>query len=183
MIGGVKIMIGRCIERRQQGGCGTCARRDPCAQLFGPGGLFASLFRGLRAPDAASGPSRGWFGEMIRAAQAPRPALPSAFRREVEARIEPLLAAGPVRADTVARALGYSRQTLYRRLKAEGTSFEAVAERLRERLATEYLAEAGLAVKDVAYRLGFSDPAAFSRAYKRWTGRSPRDVQRNRKPH
>jgi len=32
-------------------------------------------------------------------------------------------------------------------------------------------------VKDAAYRLGFSDPAAFSRAFKRWTGKSPRDIR------
>ena len=72
--------------------------------------------------------------------------------------------------------MGLSRQTLYRRLKAEGVTFEALLDRLRRRLAQK-LVRQGLPVKDIAYRLGFSDPAAFSRAFKRWTGTSPRNAR------
>jgi AraC-like DNA-binding protein len=73
----------------------------------------------------------------------------------------------------VASDLGIGEQTLYRRLKAEGTTFERVAEGLRHRLAVRYLCDDGLSAKETAFRLGFSDPAAFSRAFKRWTGRRP----------
>jgi AraC-like DNA-binding protein len=93
-----------------------------------------------------------------------------------------LLAAGPVRIDDVARDLGFSRQTLYRRLKAEGMTFEQLLDALRRRLALRFIRDEGLSVKEAAYRLGFSDPAAFSRAFKRWTGASPSE-QRGRKPH
>lgn len=94
-------------------------------------------------------------------------------RRDVERHIEPLLASGEARIDRVASAMGCSRQTLYRRLKGEGLTFEQVLDELRHRIAIKLMRDGKLAVKDVAYRLGFSDPAAFSRAFKRWTGQSP----------
>ncbi len=94
-------------------------------------------------------------------------------RREVERHLEPLLASGTARIERVAGAMGCSRQTLYRRLKGEGLTFEQVLDGLRHRLALKLMRGGTLAVKDAAYRLGFSDPAAFSRAFKRWTGLSP----------
>jgi AraC-like DNA-binding protein len=72
-----------------------------------------------------------------------------------------------------AAKLGMSRATLARRLKREGTTFEAVLAGLRRRLADEYLGKRCLSVAETSYLLGFSEPAAFSRAYRRWTGRSP----------
>jgi AraC-like DNA-binding protein len=101
----------------------------------------------------------------------------SEFRKEVERQLEPMLASGPVRIDRVARALGCGRQTLYRRLKAEGVTFAQILDELRHRLALRFVREQGLSVKESAYRLGFSDPAAFSRAFKRWTGTSPREAR------
>lgn len=98
---------------------------------------------------------------------------PGPFQQDVERHLEPLLASGPLGIDSVARELGYSRQTLYRRLKAEGVTYEEVLDGLRHRLALRLLCEEKLSVKEAAWRLGFSDPAAFSRAFKRWTGRSP----------
>jgi AraC-like DNA-binding protein len=95
----------------------------------------------------------------------------------LRARVETLLAAALPRrcagTAAIAAELGLSEQTLYRRLKAEGTTFEQIADGLRHRLAVRYLREERLSAKETAYRLGFSDPAAFSRAFKRWTGRSP----------
>jgi len=83
-----------------------------------------------------------------------------------------LLESGEVGIERLARDRGYSRQTLYRRLKAEGITYEQLLDGLRRRLALRFMRE-GLSVKEAAYRLGFSDPAAFSRAFKRWTGSSP----------
>jgi AraC-like DNA-binding protein len=94
-------------------------------------------------------------------------------RRDVERHLDPLLASGEARIDRVASAMGCSRQTLYRRLKAEELTFEQVLDGLRHRLALKLMRGGKLPVKEAAYRLGFSDPAAFSRAFKRWTGQSP----------
>jgi AraC-like DNA-binding protein len=94
-------------------------------------------------------------------------------RGRVEAVVLPILHTGEVSMEHVAHALGLSRQTLYRRLKAEGVTFEQVLDSLRRELALQYLGGQKVSVKEAAYLVGFSDPAAFSRAFKRWTGRSP----------
>lgn len=92
----------------------------------------------------------------------------------VTAKLLPGLHTGEAGADRIARSLGMSRQTLYRRLKEEGTSFAVVLDDLRRSLANELIANPRLSVNEIAYLTGFSDPAAFSRAFKRWTGQSPR---------
>ena len=74
---------------------------------------------------------------------------------------------------TVATELRLTRPTLLRRLKAEGTTFATVLDELRRKIAMEYLSAGNHSVKETAYRVGFSDPAPFSRAFKRWTGKSP----------
>lgn len=99
------------------------------------------------------------------------------FRGRVEAVLLPLLHTGAVSADAVARALGFSRQTLFRKLKAEDATYEQVLDALRHRMAMRYLTGARVSVNETAYLVGFSEPAAFSRAFKRWTGKSPREVQ------
>lgn len=93
-------------------------------------------------------------------------------RGRVEATLIPLLHTGELAMDEVAKALGLSRQTLYRRLKAEGVSFDQVLDDLRRRMAQTYLEK--LSVNETAYLVGFSETSAFSRAFKRWTGTSPR---------
>ena len=49
--------------------------------------------------------------------------------------------------------------------------------RLRHRLAVHYLAGKKTSVNETAYLVGFSDPASFSRAFKRWTGKSPSEMR------
>lgn len=95
------------------------------------------------------------------------------LRGEVERLLLPMLHTGEAGASRIAERLGISRQTLFRRLKAEGTSFAQTLDELRHRLAWDYLEARKVSVHETAYLLGFSDPAAFSRAFKRWTGRSP----------
>ncbi|MGE0044702.1 MAG: AraC family transcriptional regulator ligand-binding domain-containing protein [Hyphomonadaceae bacterium] len=95
-------------------------------------------------------------------------------RGRVESLLMPILHTGDVSMDTIAAKLALSRQTLYRNLKAEGVTFEQVLDELRHKLALHYLSGKKVSVNETAYLVGFSDPAAFSRAFKRWTGMSPR---------
>ena len=99
----------------------------------------------------------------------------------VERLLMPVLHTGDTNMNNVARELGMSRQTLYRQLKTEGTSFEQLLDHLRERLAMHYLEGEKVSVNEAAYLVGFSDPSAFSRAFKRWTGRSPKIYASSRK--
>jgi AraC-like DNA-binding protein len=73
----------------------------------------------------------------------------------------------------IARRLAMSERTLQRRLREEGTSFAAILDAVRSDLATRYLEERQLAVYEVAFLLGFAEPSAFFRAFRRWTGRTP----------
>lgn len=98
-------------------------------------------------------------------------------RGEVELDLMTVLHTGSVGVEDVARRLGTSRQTLYRRLKAEGVTFEQVLDALRRQLALHYLGSRRVSVNETAYLVGFSDPASFSRAFRRWTGMSPKAMR------
>jgi len=100
-------------------------------------------------------------------------------RGKVESALLPVLHTGEANMEAVASRLALSRQTLARRLKAEGTSFETLLDELRRRLALAYLEDSKVSVSQCAYLTGFSDAAAFSRAFKRWTGSSPRTYKQS----
>jgi AraC-like DNA-binding protein len=95
-------------------------------------------------------------------------------RGRVENLLIPILHTGEASIDPIAGKLGFSRQTLFRKLKAEGVTFEKVLDELRHQLALYYLNGKKVSVNQTAYLVGFSEPASFSRAFKRWTGSSPR---------
>ncbi len=99
------------------------------------------------------------------------------IRGKVESLLMPVLHKGEASMDAIADRMALSRPTLFRKLKAEGTTFEKVLDELRHKLALHYLSGKKVSVNETAYLLGFSDPAAFSRAFKRWTGSSPRAMR------
>jgi AraC-like DNA-binding protein len=101
-------------------------------------------------------------------------------RGKVEELLTANLQSGATSVDVIARQLGVSRQTLFRRLKAEGVTFEKVLDELRHRMALKYLNDRKLSVNETAYLVGFSDPAAFSHAFKRWTGHSPATIRKRK---
>lgn len=98
------------------------------------------------------------------------------MRGQVESLLMPILHTGEANMITIASKLGLNRQALFRKLKMEGVTFEKVLDELRHTMAQHYLRGRKVSVNETAYLVGFSEPAAFSRAFKRWTGYSPRTL-------
>ena len=74
--------------------------------------------------------------------------------------------------EAVAKRLGLTGRSLQRRLRDEGTVFQTVRDGMRRELADRYLAQE-LSFAEISFLLGFSEPSAFFRAFKRWTGLTP----------
>jgi AraC-like DNA-binding protein len=74
---------------------------------------------------------------------------------------------------TLAREFHLAPATLRRRLQAEGQSYQAIKDELRRDLAISYLGSTTLSVAAIAAELGFLEPSAFHRAFRRWTHASP----------
>jgi AraC-like DNA-binding protein len=77
----------------------------------------------------------------------------------------------------VAKRIGMTARSLQRRLRDESTSFQALREQVRQELAQRYLEER-LSISEISFLLGFSEPSAFFRAFKRWTGLTPVEARR-----
>jgi AraC-like DNA-binding protein len=75
--------------------------------------------------------------------------------------------------EAVAAHLHISPQTLRRHLREEGTSFQELKDQLRRDIAIYHLSRNDLSLQQIAEQLGFSEPSAFHRAFKKWTGLTP----------
>jgi YesN/AraC family two-component response regulator len=92
------------------------------------------------------------------------------------------LAEGEPTLEHLSRRLHMSARTLHRRLAEERTTFRSVVMMLRQELAERGLREPHLPIGEIAFRLGFSEPSAFHRAFKRWTGWQPLAYRRVHAP-
>jgi AraC-like DNA-binding protein len=77
----------------------------------------------------------------------------------------------------VAERLGKSKRSLQRRIAASGTTFGRIRDDVRHELATSLLTRSNLSIGEIAYRLGYSEIAAFTHAFNRWSGKSPQMVR------
>jgi AraC-like DNA-binding protein len=124
------------------------------------------------------------------AVRSSNPALLEVFERHANAVIDALDPQGPVSRrvvhllsermkgimptlDDVASQLAMSARSLQRSLRAEGTSYQLLLDDVRRELAVRHLAVRGTSAAQVAFLTGFSEPSAFSRAFRRWTGSTP----------
>jgi AraC-like DNA-binding protein len=109
-----------------------------------------------------------------------RPKNRGTLRSAVENAIVPLLPHGKVRASEIAARLGLSQRTSARRLASEGVTFSDVLESLRGDLARQHLSDPDLSISRIAWLLGYGEVSAFTRAFKRRTGKTPRETRQTR---
>ena len=88
-----------------------------------------------------------------------------------------MLPHGKLLVEDVARSLGMSERTLARKLSDDGLNFTQILQQLRRDLALRYLDDRKLPVSKTAWLLGFREVSAFTHAYKRWTGKTPRQIR------
>jgi AraC-like DNA-binding protein len=104
------------------------------------------------------------------------------LRTDLENAIVPLLPHGKAHAGEIARRLGMSRRTLARRLSAKGLTFAGILADLRVDLGERHLRDGDLAISQVAWLLGYREVSAFTHAFRRWTGKTPRQVRIQQAP-
>lgn len=92
---------------------------------------------------------------------------------KVQLSIMERLPSGNVKESDIASDLGLSSRTMQRRLLDEGVNFQSLLQEARQKLADQYIRDGNLSISEIAYLLGFSEQANFTRAFKRWTGVSP----------
>jgi len=79
--------------------------------------------------------------------------------------------------EAVAKRLGMSARSLQRRLADENTRYNDLLAEVRAEFAKRYLTRGTVSASEVAYLVGFTEPPAFFKAFKRWTGMTPREFQ------
>lgn len=109
--------------------------------------------------------------------------LPKAesFTQKVRERLMKELGGGNPTVGHIAELLATSSRTLMRRLEDEGTSFKELLDDLRRRLALRYVGASDLELSEIAFLLGFSQSAAFHRAFKRWSDQTPGEYRRSKR--
>jgi len=92
---------------------------------------------------------------------------------QVRSKLIEMMPSGQVAEEIVASELNLSLRSLQRKLGEEKTSFSALYKKIRQDMAGEYIKDSQMSMTEIAFLLGFSEQANFSRAYRRWYGTSP----------
>jgi AraC-like DNA-binding protein len=92
---------------------------------------------------------------------------------QVRAKIIEGLPEGRPSQGDIAQTLHTSLRSLQRKLKDEATSFKDLLNETQQELALQYIRDTSRSIGEITYLLGFSEPSNFTRAFKRWTGKSP----------
>lgn len=81
--------------------------------------------------------------------------------------------------ESIAKVFHTTPRTIQRKLATENLCFQALLDEVRKSVSSEYLTSSLLTVEEIADRIGYNDAAAFSNAFKRWTGLSPTQYRKN----
>jgi AraC-like DNA-binding protein len=152
---------------------GTHRRLFPCPIAFGE--AFNAIWFGagfldkpVTSADASLSPVLTRHADDLLAALPPSANVGSRLR----AMLAGTLPRGVPDLPAAAKALGVSSRSLQRHLDGEGTSFKALLDDVRRELAIGYLRDGTRTISEVAFMVGFAEVSAFSRAFRRWTGKS-----------
>ncbi len=104
-------------------------------------------------------------------------ALP--FTNRVRRVLRSMVLSGTASAEQVAFMFATSRRSLHRALAADGTSLQLLVNETRFEVARQLLDESDMPAGEIAAALQYSDASAFSRAFKEWSGTSPREWRRS----
>lgn len=95
------------------------------------------------------------------------------FSTKVRRVVRAGLVVGQCSADRTAALFAVQRRTLSRRLRAEGTSFEALLAEIRYETARQLLTDTAIPMRQIAEAIGYADVSVFTRAFRRWSGTTP----------
>lgn len=175
--------------------CFRHPRRHPLPryeQVFGSPVRFSAGFSGiafstaaLELPILGADPRVGkYLQQQVQAMHAAREPTPAAAPLDARVReaIDGGLPSGATDQAAVARTLGMSSRSLQRGLQALGTSLREQLDAVRRTRALQLLRDPELSVREVAFMLGYADPRAFYRSFRRWTGQTPAELRRDARP-
>jgi len=134
----------------------------------------ALLERAVSSADAALSSIVERHAEAVLAA---RPEPTRSYADRVRHLLMTQLGAGDATLAAVSGQLKMSERSLQRRLTSDGVTFDALLDEVRRELALRYLADPKIAISEIAYLLGYSEPSPFHRAFRRWTGTTPREAR------
>jgi AraC-like DNA-binding protein len=97
----------------------------------------------------------------------------ASFKDALRRRLSRAFSNGLPQASSIARAMGMSERTFYRRLAEEGLTYRDVLREAQTSLAQELLSESDCTIAEIAFLTGFSEQSTFTRAFKRWVGQPP----------
>ena len=98
---------------------------------------------------------------------------------QVKAKLIEMMPQGQVSEEMIAVELNVSLRTLQRKLREEKTSYSQIYKSIRQEMAGEYIQDSQMSMTEIAYLLGFSEQANFTRAFRRWYGTSPSAAREN----
>ncbi|MEE9421901.1 MAG: AraC family transcriptional regulator [Gammaproteobacteria bacterium] len=101
----------------------------------------------------------------------------SQISMQVRARIIEALPSGNPTQSDIAKSLNLSLRNLQRKLQAENTNYKTLLDDTRKELATNYMRETHRSIGEITYLLGFAETSNFTRAFRRWTGKSPKEYR------
>ncbi len=131
----------------------------------------------LRTPNKLGDPGLSRFFETHLAAEVAACSAEVTLDRQVRDHVSTCLSEGIPALSDVARHLGMSGRTLQRRLSEQGHSYQKLVDESRRQLAKRLLRQTDFSLIEVAFMTGFSEQSAFTRAFKRWAGQTPRSFR------